>query len=250
MLLLFLLLYFVFVAAPVVEEDEGIMVSFGNTDMGGSNEQEYAMSEPTQSVAPPVQAQAPSDNQLLTQDDEESLALAQQRKQEDKRRAEEQERIRRQKEAEAKAEAERIAKEQALAAERAKQQQAIERAGQLKGLFGNNTATSQGSGDTQGDTAKGNPVGKGTSGGNSWSLNGRELKNHLSKPDAPGNQEGTVVVEIRVNAAGKVISAVAKGGNISETETRRAAEKEAYKAVFSAGKTDVVGEIVYKFTNK
>lgn len=249
MLLLFLLLWFVFVDMPYTEEDEGIMVSFGQTEVGGGVETEREASLPTQTVAPPPQPQAPSDNDLMTQDDEESLALAQQRKQEEKRRAEEQERIRKQREAEAKAEAERIAREKALAAERAKQQQAIDNANKLGSLFGN-TSSSQGSGDTQGETTQGNPVGQGTSGGNSWSLRGRELKTHLSKPDVPGNQEGIVVVAIRVDATGKVISAVAKGGTISEQETRRAAEKEAYKARFTSGVGEVTGEITYKFTTK
>lgn len=250
MLLLFLLLWFVFVNAPYTEEEEGIMVSFGQTDNGGGYEDNSTASAPAETVASPPQPQAPSNNDLITQDDEESLALAQQRKQEEQRRAEEQERIRRQQEAQAKAEAERIAREQALVAERARQQQAIENAGKLGGFFGNNTAAAQGSGDTQGDTAKGNPAGQGTSGGNSWSLRGRDLKSRLTKPQAEGTQEGTVRVEIRVNAAGKVISAVAKGGTISEQETRRAAEREAYKAVFSTGAAEVIGEITYVFKNK
>ncbi len=251
LLLIFLLLWFIYIDAPQREEDEGIMVSFGNVDDAGGMQAEPAVSAPPTTIAPPPASAKPSQNDLMTQEDEESLALAKQREEENKRKAaEEAERIRKQKEAEAAAEAERIAREKALAEQRAKEQQAIDNANKLGSLFGNATSSNTGSGDNSGSGVKGNPVGKGTSGGNAWSLNGRNLRGSLSKPNVGGVQEGTVVVEIRVNAAGKVISAVAKGGTISETATRRAAEKEAYKAIFSEGKSEVIGTITYTFKNK
>ncbi len=251
LLLIFLLLWFIYIDTPQIEEEEGIMVSFGNVQEAGGMQAEPIVSAPPVTTAPPPAPAKPSQNDLMTQEDEESLALAKQREEEKKRKAaEEAERIRKQKEAEEAAEAERIAKEKALAEQRAKEQQAIENANKLGSLFGNSASSNTGSGDTSGTGVKGNPVGKGTSGGNAWSLNGRNLRGSLAKPIAAGVQEGTVIVEIRVNAAGKVISAVAKGGTISETATRRAAETAAYKAAFSEGKSDVVGTITYTFKNK
>ncbi len=250
LLLLFLLLWFVYINAPQIEEDEGIMVSFGTMQEAGGMQAEPAMAAPAVTTAPPPTPSAPSQNDLMTQEDEEALAMAKQREEENKRKAaEEAERIRKQKEAEAAAEAERIAQEKALAEQRAKEQQAIENANKLGSLFGQSASSNTGSGDTAGSGAKGNPVGKGTSGGNAWSLNGRNLRGSLAKPNAAGVQEGTVIVEIRVNAAGKVISAVAKGGTISETATRRAACDAAYKATFSEGKGEVFGTITYTFKN-
>ncbi len=251
LLLCFLILWLVYIDMPQVEEDEGIVIAFGNVEEAGGMQAEPLVSAPPITTAPPPTPATPSQNDLITQEDEESLVLAKQREEEKKRKAEEEaERIRKQKEAEAAAEAERIAKEKLLAEQRAKEQQAIENANKLGSLFGNSTTSNVGSGDATGTGAAGNPVGKGTSGGNSWSLNGRSLRGSLAKPNAAGVQEGTVIVEIRVNAAGKVISAVAKGGTISETATRRAACDAAYKATFTEGKTDVVGTITYTFRNK
>ncbi len=250
LLLCFLLLWLIYIDVPQIEEDEGIMVSFGNVEEAGGMQAEPVASAPTVTTAPPPTPAAPSDNDLITQEDEEALALAKQREDENKRKAtEEAERLRKQKEIEAAAEAERIAKEKALAEQRAKEQQAIENANKLGSLFGNSTTSNTGNGDQTGSGAKGNPVGKGISDGAAWSLNGRNLRGTLAKPQVAGVQEGTVIVEIRVNTAGKVISAVAKGGTISETATRRAACDAAYKATFSEGKGEVFGTITYTFKN-
>ncbi len=253
LLLVFLLLWFIYVGVPEREEDEGILVAFGTVEeAGGTYAEEPATAQPAESVSPPPTPQAPSDNDLMTQEDEESLALAQQREEEEKRkRAEEEELIRKQKEAEAAAEVERIAREKQLAEQRAKEQQAIENANKLGSLFGKAESTEQGTGSTQGEGAKGNPVSKGvTPGGDAWSLNGRSLRGTLAKPSAGGVQEGKVVVAIRVNAAGKVISTtIGQGTTISEKSTQRAAIVAAEKAVFSTGDSDVVGTITYYFKN-
>ncbi len=250
LILCFLLLWFIYLEAPHVEEDEGIMVAFGYAEEGGGVGEQPAAMLPEKTVAPPPVQQTPSNNDLMTQDDEESLALAKQTEEEKRKKAADAERIRKQKEAEAAAEAERIAREKALAEQRAKEQKAIENANKLGGLFGNAPSGATGSGDSAGEGVKGNPVGKGTIGGNSWSLNGRNLRGTLAKPAAAGVQEGKVVVEIRVNAQGKVVSAtIGNGTTISERVTQRAALEAAQKAVFSEGKGDVVGTITYTFKN-
>ncbi len=255
MLLLFLLLWFVYIDQPYEPEEEGIMVSFGDSDMGGGQETDQPASLPAQTVAPPPISSSPSNNDLMTQEDEETLALEKQRKEEEKKRkAEEAELLRKQKEEQARIEAERIAKEKAIAEQKAKEQAAIDKANQLGSLFGNSGSTSGGGGADNASTQKGNPVGHGTSGGNSWSLKGRSLNGNLASPSYNSNQEGKVVVEIRVNAAGKVIDARATSGTtISDKEVQRAAEDAAKKATFSAAENDnndVIGTITYVFKLK
>ena len=88
--------------------------------------------------------------------------------------------------------------------------------------------------------------GKG-SGGNSWSLPGREIKGSLPKASNNFRQEGKVVVEIRVNAAGQVISATVKGGDVSDKQTQQLALEAARKAKFTEGDHDQIGTITYIF---
>lgn len=261
MLLLFLMLWFIYIDAPYLPEEEGIEVAFGDGDEGGG------MPEPTpaasaipETVAPPPTPAAPSTNNLMTQDDE-SIALEKQRKEEAKRKAaEEAERIRKQKEEEARLEAERIAKEKAIAEQRAKEQKAIDNAKNLMGgAFSGNSASAAGGNGSEGTSGvKGNPLGHGTDpNGNGWSLAGRSLKGKLADPLYGSNVEGVVVVNIRVNAQGQVISATkGQGTTISDQNIINAACAAAKKAEFSSykaadgGSAEVVGTITYKFKLK
>ena len=101
----------------------------------------------------------------------------------------------------------------------------------------------------QGNGQRGNTpvVGRGTSGGHDWSLAERSLVGNLPAPSNDYKQQGTIVVEIRVNASGDVINAEVKGGTISDKATQRHAVKAAYKAKFSAGKSETTGTITYRF---
>lgn len=242
--LMFLLLWFLYMNVETPQEDEGIMVSIGNAEAGGGWQEEQ-MNQSTP-VAPPPTPAAPSQNDLMTQDDE-SLALAEQRKQEARKKAaEEAERIRKQKEEEARIAAEKAAREAALAEQRRLEQEKIDKANKMGGLFGNNS-TGSGSGNTTGTQFEGNPLGKGTSGGNSWSVYGRNLKGNIVKPSYNSNIEGTVIVTIRVNATGRVISANVTGGTISDAQLREAARQAALKTMFSEGKDEVTGIITFNF---
>lgn len=142
--------------------------------------------------------------------------------------------------------AERKAREAAEAAERAKQAEAIAKANQLGSLFGK-SGNSSGSGDSQGAGQKGNPVGHGSSGGNNWTLSGRNIKGTLPQPSNDFKQEGKVVVQIRVNAAGNVIDATVKGGDVSDKQTQQIALEAARKAKFTEGDHDQIGTITYIF---
>lgn len=256
MAMILLLLWYVSIDAPRETEEDGVEIAFGDSENGGGAEPE-AVPMPAEPVtqAPPPTPQAPSENDLVVQDDEESLALAKQREEERKRRAEQQELIRKQREEQARLEAERRAEEQRLAEERARQA-AIEQekrdkaANTMAGLFGNNQQGAQGSGTTQGASQQGsqNPVGHGSVGGNSWSLAGRNIKS-LPKPSTQFDQEGTVVVNIQVNSEGKVISAtIGEGTNVGNYKTRQVALEAARKAEFSPSENRIqVGTITYTF---
>jgi len=264
MSLLFLLLWFVYITYTPPQEDEGIEVAiveetpapipFGGEEEGANAySEQVAQSPEPQAPAPapqvdPVPAKSAPAKEVMTQEDP-SVVAARKRKAEEERQrleTERQERLAREK-----ALAEQRAKEEAAArakAEReAKEKAAKEKAGQLGGLLGSMGQTG-GLGNGSGNTAKGNPAGHGNSGGNSWSLNGRNLKGSLSVPQADYNQPGVVVVEIRVNAAGQVIMArVGQGTNTSDKALQEAAIQAARKATFSTGDGDVVGTITYRF---
>ena len=114
---------------------------------------------------------------------------------------------------------------------------------------GKNGQVSMGSlfGDGKGSGQKGNPAGHGSNGGNSWSLAGRGIVGSLPMPSNTFNQEVHVIVEICVNAEGKVISATHKGGTVSDKKQIRAALESARKAKFTQGDHEQIGTITYNF---
>lgn len=249
MLLVFLLLWFIYLRVPQPIEEEGVEVAFGEIEEAGGymDAESEAVPLPSPETAAPAEASAPSDNDLLTQEDEESLALRRQREQEEKaRRQADAERLQREKAEREQQEKERKEREAAEAARKAKEAEAIAKANQMGSLFGN-TGNTTGSGETQGSGQRGNPVGHGSSGGNNWSLAGRSLRGTLATPRNDFNQEGRVIVEIRVNAAGEVVSATVKGGTISDKQTQNIALEAARKARFTEGEHDQIGTITYNF---
>lgn len=235
MLLLFLLLWFIYLTAVVPEEEEGIEVAFGEVEEAGGYmaEQSEAVPMPSPEPAAPKQPTAPTVEEHITTDDPEALALAEAKK---KREAEEKARL----------EAERKAREAAEAERKAKEAEAIAKANAMGSLFGQ-SGNNAGSGDSQGSGQKGNPIGHGSSGGNSWSLSGRGIKGTLPQPANTFNQEGKVVVQIRVNAAGQVVNATITGGDVSDKQTQQLALDAARKAKFTEGDHDQIGTITYIF---
>jgi TonB family protein len=255
LLLIFFLLWWLQVKAPVQTEDEGIVVAFGDAEEGGGMPDVRPLDAITQveQIPAPAAPSRPSDNDLIVQDDEESLALAKQTEEDAKRRAEEEELIRKRKEDEARAEAERIAKEKALAEQRAKEQEAIDKANQLAALFGQagtaEGANAENASTSNSATTKGNPVGKGmgVSNGTQWTLYGRNVK-RLPKPSSDFAQAGVVVVNIMVDPAGNVTNAtVGDGTTISDRSTQQLALQAARQAKFTEGDKPQMGKITYTF---
>lgn len=256
--LILLLLWFLKLTAPVYEEEEGIIVSFGNAEEGGGMPDVSHIDEITQveQIPMPSLPTLPSDNDFIVQEDEESLALKKQTVEEEaNRKAEEEALKRRRKEEEARAEAERIAREKALAEKKAKEQEAIENANQFAALFGQVGTTEGANGENEATNATsgmGNPSGKGYGSidNATWTLQGRNCR-HIPKPSEEFNQTGRVVVNIIVDLEGNVTSAsVGDGSNISDRETQRLALESARNAKFSKGETTQRGTIVYIFTDK
>ena len=255
MCLVFLLLWWLQVKAPVQMEDEGIVVAFGDSEDGGGMPDVRPLDAITQveQIPAPAAPSRPSDNDLIVQEDEESLALAKQTEEEAKRKALEEELIRKRREEEARAEAERIAKEKALAEQRAKEQEAINKANQLAALFGQAGTAEGANADNASDSntagTKGNPVGKGMgiTNGTQWPLYGRNVK-RLPKPSEDFAQAGLVVVQIMVDAAGNVTNAtVTEGTTISDRATQQLALQAARQAKFTEGDTPQIGKITYTF---
>lgn len=128
--------------------------------------------------------------------------------------------------------------------------------GSGSGGFGLGSGTGSGSGSGQGtgigdgvgSGTKGNPFGKGTSNGNTWSLEGRNLSGTISKPTYRENVEGKITVKIRVDDAGNVISAsIGSPTTIADESLRNATLESARRTKFSAGKGVVYGQIIYNF---
>ena len=98
MLLVFLLLWLLQLTAMKPEQEEGIEVAFGEVEEAGGYmaEQSEALPLPAPEATAPEQPSAPSDNDLMTQEDEEALALrkAQEEKEKARKQAEAQERQR------------------------------------------------------------------------------------------------------------------------------------------------------------
>jgi TonB family protein len=235
MLLLFLLLWFIRLYTIQPEEEEGIEVAFGEVAEAGGYmaQQSEAVPMPSPQQATPVPPSTPAPEPYMTSEEEEALALQEAQKKKER-------------EEKARLEAERKERERAEAERKAKEAEAVAKANQMGSLFGN-TGNTSGSGDSQGNGQKGNPVGHGSVGGNSWSLAGRGIKGTLPQPSNSFKQEGRVIVEIRVNAAGQVVRVTHKGGDVSDKQTIQLALDAARKAQFTEGDHDQVGTITYIF---
>ena len=235
--LLILLLFFIFLPSNIQPEEEGIMVSFGNAAMGNGSTPKPAMEQTKvvkTSTPPPAPAAKPIKEKLMTQDDN-SLAIAEQKKKD-----------RKEKEAKQALEKQRLESIRIANEKKQKEQEAIEKASAMNGLFGNNG--DKGSGTSSGSGREGNPAGSGNSGGNSWSLNGRSLLGSLASPSYVNDVEGKITVTIRVNENGLVLSAsIGSPTNISDATTRNAAINAARRTRFTAGNGVASGSITYNF---
>lgn len=232
-IIVLLLLWLIVLPGLPSPEEEGIMVSFGNaTDGGGNSAIAQPASQPEVTTPTKTVTRSTKDD-VITQKDN-SAVLADQKKK---------------KEAEANKKAQEE-KNKKIAEQKKKEQNAINNANStMSGLFGNNNGS--GTGNTSGNAQQGNPLGSGTSGGNSWSLNGRSLNGKLVSPSYDNDVEGKVTVNIRVDENGHVISAsVGSPTTISDSATRNAALTAAKSTRFTSGGSIAAGTITYNFKLK
>lgn len=239
-LLTILLVLFFYIGLSYLDPpiESGISVNFGTTDLGSGNvqpnepirSQPQNQPEPVKEVTPVVEESQPEEatpstpeevktENVVTQDNEESLVIKQQKEAEAKRQAEAEAEAKRQAEEEAKrkAEAEAEAKRQAEA-ERVRREQEAKRQNldELMGGLNSSQGTAtggEGSDNQSGDRGQidGNPYANSTygspgagTGGAGYGLSGRNLRSS-DKFVQQCNEQGTVVVEIEVDRSGNVV---------------------------------------------
>ncbi len=86
MLLVFLVLWLITIERNKEMEDEGIEVAFGTADDGGGYQPEQVTGGLPEAVSPPPAPQEPSNNDLIAQEEEESIEVQHQREEAEKAR--------------------------------------------------------------------------------------------------------------------------------------------------------------------
>ncbi|MDR1719667.1 MAG: TonB family protein [Dysgonamonadaceae bacterium] len=240
-LLLLLLLSVIVLRTEVLQAEEGILVNFGNVDLAAGTFEPRSQQADIPEIAseassPAVQPQ--TNEPVLTQDTEESVAIAAAEK------------ARKEQEA-------RIAQEKQRQLEEQRRREAINQ--QVAGAFNNaSSATANQGTAASGVGNQGSPQGSPDSnvyadgsGYGEFSLTGRTLgSGGLPKPAYSVQDEGKIVVNITVDPKGNVILAeIGKGTNIDNASLRKSALEAARKTKFNAisGSNNQSGTITYKY---
>lgn len=242
----------------IPEDEGGVLVNFGNIDAAAGLFEPQAQEPTPEATTPPPSLPDPpietTEQELITQDLEESVALEDDK--EKKREREEAERLRKEEEQRQREEAERLR----IAEERRKQQEAIR--DKVAGAFsgkGNTNGTNQGDAST-GKGNQGSPFGNADHGANEgvgygFSLDGRTYNGtgDFPRPGYNIQEEGRIVIDITVNPQGKVIYAeIGKGTNIDNINLRKEALNAARRVVFNSihAVNNQMGTITYNFKFK
>ena len=268
-LLLLMLVLVRFINDPT-DEEEGVLVNFGDTEQGmGEVEPRPAVAQtiptppPTPTPPEPTPTQT-GEEEVVNQDFEESAVIEQKKRAEQKKRQEE---LQRQQELER----QRIAEEQRRQEEERKRQEEQQRqqqqqqeinsraASAFAGRNANGGNTGEGNtgqpgnqGSLNGDINSNNRVGNGGGNGINFNLAGRSFGSTPPKPEYNSKSEGKVVVEIRVDRSGTVVSASPgkAGTTTNDPVLREAAKAAALKAKFNSDPNAAeiqVGTITYTF---
>lgn len=271
-----LLLLIFFGMKAMEQEEEGLLVNFGDSQTGfGVEEPMEAQAPPkVEPTTPPPPAEtkpaksSPDKEAVNTQDFEEAAALKEAKKKketEDKAKRDEENRIKAEQTRIAREEAER--KRKAEEAERKRQEEltrkAAETQSRVKNAFGGKgTGSGTSEGDTKGDGNQGhvtgdpnstNRTGSGLgSKGSGYSLTGRSLMGTLPKPEYNIQEEGIVVVEITVDKNGVVTSAnpILRGTTTQNAYLWKVAKEAALRAKFNSDPNAAAsqrGTITYHF---
>ena len=261
-LIILLILFVVTLHAATPDEESGVPVMLGSAELSQGDADPYTLTEvdvldelqPETAPADPS-VETPSEQEMLTQDLEETVAMKPQKKPV-KPKTEVKTPPKRQPEQpkQPTKTPEQIAAEKRAAAEKAAAEEAAKK---IAGAFGKGSSMgNRGTGTTgsgvQGSSTGNSNTGKstGVGGVGSWDLNGRSLTGSLPIPVYNVQDEGRVVVTIVVNPSGRVIStSINKRTNTVSTALRRAAEEAARKARFNVtdGVNNQTGTITYYF---
>lgn len=261
-LIILLILFVVTLHAATPDEESGVPVMLGSAELSQGDADPYTLTEvdvldelqPETAPADPS-VETPSEQEMLTQDLEETVAMKPQKKPV-KPKTEVKAPPKKQPEQpkQPTKTPEQIAAEKRAAAEKAAAEEAAKK---IAGAFGKGSSMgNRGTGTTgsgvQGSSTGNSNTGKstGVGGVGSWDLNGRSLTGSLPIPVYNVQDEGRVVVTIVVNPSGRVIStSINKRTNTVSTALRRAAEEAARKARFNVidGVNNQTGTITYYF---
>ena len=273
--LLFLL---IFGLSTIPKEEEGVLVNLGDSRIGwGKQEPKKAVAQSNpkpKSTPPPASVSKkvePTKEQIKTQDYDEApeVKSEEQKKKEEaeKQKRLEQEKIRKEQERIKREEQEKLRKaeeerKRKEAEERKKQEEAKAINDKVNNSFNKNSGSSTSEGNTKGSGNQGyvtgDPNSKNRSGsglgnkGDGFQLAGRSLVGSLPKPDYNIQEEGIVVVKIKVDRNGYVVGAEysLKGSNTQDSRLINAAIKAAKRAKFNKdpnASAFVYGTITYHF---
>lgn len=267
------LLILVSFTVPQPDEDAGgVPVMMGNVDAARGFDDPSLVDVDVLDEEAPAPAEAepelPSEQDLLTQTEEETVALKPKTEEPKKEEKEKPKEVTKPKEpvkkpekteAEKAAEAKRLAEEKAererKAAEEAARKKVVGAFGKGAQMEGNKGTAASGTG-TEGskDGTSSTGAKTGTGGYGTFDLGGRSLgTGSLPKPVYNVQEEGRVVVNITVNPAGKVIAtSISPQSNTVNPALRKAAEDAARKALFNTVErvTNQTGTITYYFNLK
>lgn len=267
------LLILVSFTVPQPDEDAGgVPVMMGNVDAARGFDDPSLVDVDVLDEEAPAPAEAepelPSEQDLLTQTEEETVALkpkTEEPKKEEKEKPKEvtkpkepvkkPEKTEAEKAAEAKQLAEEKAERERKAAEEAARKRvagAFGKGAQMEGNKGTAASGTGTEGSKDGTSSAGAKTGAGGYG--TFDLGGRSLgTGSLPKPVYNVQEEGRVVVNITVNPAGKVIAtSISPQSNTVNPALRKAAEDAARKALFNTVErvTNQTGTITYYFNLK
>lgn len=261
-LIILLILFVVTLHAATPDEESGVPVMLGSAELSQGDADPYTLTEvdvldelqpETAPTDPSVET--PSEQEMLTQDLEETVAMKPQKKPV-KPKTEVKTSPKKQPEQpkQPTKTPEQIAAGKRAAAEKAAAEEAAKK---IAGAFGKGSSMGNRGTGTTGSGVQGSPTGNsntgkstGVGGVGSWDLNGRSLTGSLPIPVYNVQDEGRVVVTIVVNPSGRVIStSINKRTNTVSTALRRAAEEAARKARFNVtdGVNNQTGTITYYF---
>lgn len=261
-LLVLLLLFLLKLTVPAEQEEGGVPVMLGNTELAGGEADPYTLTEvdvmPSEEPSSPQEAaEAPAVEQpMITQQDEPSLQV---KKEEPKKETPKKEQPKKKTPVKTETKVTAKPKEKTEAEKRAEAEKAAAQAAanKIAGAFGKGSQMGS-KGNASGAGLQGSPTGNSSTGKTSgvggygtFDLNGRSLgSGKLPVPVYNVQDEGRVVVTIVVNPAGQVIStSINKRTNTVNPALRRAAEEAARKARFNAvdGVNNQSGTITYYF---